>query len=68
MFDPLLVEFSRYEPIDDFKLPFQLHVHVLDRSLAPPQFAPKPAQEVYVTTAALRPTLSVEDFKPTRPK
>ncbi len=64
--DPLLVEFSEYRPQDDFRLPFQLKVHVLDRTRTPLLFAEKPAQEVYVTSAALRPKLALEDFQPTK--
>jgi len=62
--DPLLVEFSDYRAQDDFKLPQQLKVYVLDRSVAPLAFAEKASQEVYVTSAALRPKFTVEDFKP----
>jgi len=62
--DPLLVEFSQYQEQDGFKLPFQLRVHALDRAQAPVSFAKDAAQEVYVTAAALRPSLTVEDFKP----
>lgn len=64
--DPLLVMFSRYEASDDFRLPFVLLVHVLDRSESPARFAEKPSQEVYVTSASLRPKLSVADFQPER--
>src|SRR5262249_1960545 len=66
--DPPRVEFSKYQGQDDFSLPFQLKVHVLDRTKAPLAFGEKPAQEVYVTAAALRPSLTVEDFKPKPPK
>jgi hypothetical protein len=66
--DPLLVEFSQYQQQDDFKLPFQLRVHALDRSHAPATFAKDAAQEVYVTAAALRPKLTVADFEPRKPK
>lgn len=62
--DPLLVEFSAYQPSDDFTLPFQLRVHVLDRARTPPVFADDASQEVYVTSAALRPQLTLEDFQP----
>jgi hypothetical protein len=62
--DPLLVEFSKYVPQDDFRLPFVLLVHVLDRTRTPVAFAEKAAQEVYVTSASLRPKLTLEDFKP----
>jgi hypothetical protein len=62
--DPLLVEFSQYQEKDGFKLPFQLRVHGIDRTQAPASFAERAAQEVYVTAAALRPSLTVEDFKP----
>jgi hypothetical protein len=62
--DPLLVEFGRYETRDDFTLPFQLLVYVLDRSHKPAVFADEPSQEVYVTAAALRPPLTVADFDP----
>jgi hypothetical protein len=64
MIDPLLVEFSQYQAQDGFKLPFQLRVHALDRSHSPAVFAKDAAQEVYVTAAALRPSQTVEDFKP----
>lgn len=66
--DPLLVEFSDYRPQDDFVLPRQLKVHVLDRSVTPTLFAAKPAQEVYVTGAALRPKFTPADFQPQKPK
>src|SRR5262245_6489559 len=62
--DPILVEFSQYQEQDGFKLPFQLRVHSLDRTRPPASFAEAAAQEVYVTAAALRPSLTVEDFKP----
>lgn len=62
--DPLLVELAQYRPIDDFVLPYTLLVHVLDRELVPVTFAAKPSQEIYVTEAALRPKLSVADFRP----
>ncbi len=62
--DPLLVEFSEYREEDAFKLPFQLRVHALERAQVPPAFAEKAAQEVYVTSAVLRPALTVADFQP----
>jgi hypothetical protein len=62
--DPLLVEFSEYREQDAFKLPFQLRVYPLDRTQVPPAFAEEAAQEVYVTTAVLRPALKVADFQP----
>jgi hypothetical protein len=62
--EPLLVEFSKYEERDGFHLPLVLLVHVLDRAQVPASFAALPAQEVYVTSATLRPVLSVGDFKP----
>lgn len=62
--DPLLVEFSQYQAQDGFKLPFQLRVHALDRQQRPPAFAEHASQEVYVTSAALRPALTVADFQP----
>lgn len=62
--DPLLVEFSEYREQDAFKLPFQLRVYALDRAQMPPVFAAKAAQEVYVTSAVLRPALTVADFQP----
>src|SRR5262245_38400047 len=62
--DPILVEFAQYQEQDGFKLPFQLKVHALDRTRGPAAFAENAAQEVYVTAAALRPSLTVEDFKP----
>lgn len=65
--DPLLVEFSRYEERDGFRIPFALLVHVLDRSQSPATFAAEASQEVYVKTAALRPAFTVEDFKPKGP-
>ena len=66
--DPLLVEFSKYQEQDGFKLPFQLLVHAYDRTQKPAVFAKDPAQEVYVTSAALRPKLTIEDFKPRKKK
>jgi hypothetical protein len=62
--DPLLVEFSRYEERDGFRIPLVLKVHVLDRARSPVTFAERPSQEVYITSASLRPPLTVEDFKP----
>jgi hypothetical protein len=62
--DPLLVEFSRYEERDGFKLPFVLLVHVLDRSQTPSAFSAVASQEVYVTAARLGPPFTIEDFKP----
>jgi hypothetical protein len=62
--DPLLVEFSRYEERDGFRIPLVLKVHVLDRAQSPLAFAERPSQEVYITSASLRPPLTVEDFKP----
>jgi hypothetical protein len=62
--DPLLVEFRDYREHDGFKIPFVLLVHVLDREQTPPAFAERASQEVYVTEAALRPSLTVDDFKP----
>jgi hypothetical protein len=62
--DPLLAEFAQYQEQDGFKLPFQILVHALDRTHAPATFAEAAAQEVYVTTATLRPRLTVEDFRP----
>lgn len=62
--DPLLVEFSRYEDHDGFKLPMVLKVRPLDRTRPTAVFATDPAQEVYVKTAALRPKLTVADFRP----
>lgn len=62
--DPLLVQLSDYQERDGFRIPFQLRVHVLDRSSTPATFAKEASQEVYVTQAELRPTLTVEDFKP----
>ena len=66
--DPLLVEFSDYQARDDFKLPAQLKVHVLDRTAPPLRFPETPAQEVYVTSVALRPKFTPEDFKPAKKK
>lgn len=62
--EPLLVEFSKYQQQDDFKLPFVLLVHALDCTQSPPVFAEKASQEVYVTTASLRPKFTLADFKP----
>lgn len=62
--DPLLVEFSRYEERDGYRIPMALLVHVLDRKETPVRFAATASQEVYVTAAALRPSFTVEDFKP----
>lgn len=62
--DPLLVEFSEYKAQDAFHLPFQLRVYPLDRTQTPPAFVEKAAQEVYVTTAVLRPALALADFQP----
>jgi hypothetical protein len=62
--DPLLVEFSQYQEQDGFRMPFQIRVHVLDRAHAAPSFAPEASQEVYVTSAALRPSLTAEAFVP----
>ena len=62
--EPLLVEFSKYEEHDGFKIPLVLLVRVLDRTQAKPVFASAASQEVYVKTAALRPKLTVADFQP----
>jgi hypothetical protein len=62
--EPTLVEFSQVQEQDGFKLPFQLRVHALDRAQRPPVFAEAASQEVYVTSAALRPTFTVADFQP----
>ncbi|MSR62364.1 MAG: hypothetical protein EXS08_07965 [Planctomycetes bacterium] len=62
--DPLLVEFSKYEEHDSFKIPLVLLVRVIERTQPAPVFASAPAQEVYVKTAALRPKLTVADFQP----
>jgi hypothetical protein len=64
--DPFLVEFSKYEERDGFKIPLVLLVHAFDRARSPAAFQASPAQEVYLTSAALRPALKVEDFKPKR--
>jgi len=66
--DPLLVEFSKYEDHDGFKLPMVLKVRVLDRTQPKAVFAFDPSQEVYVKTAALRPKLTVADFQPKKQK
>lgn len=62
--DPLLVQFSKYEERDEFRIPLVLKVHVLDRTRSPLAFAERASQEVYVTSASLRPALKVEDFQP----
>ena len=62
--EPLLVEFSQYQAQDGYKLPFQLRAYALDRRQRPPVFQEEAAQEVYVTSASLRPKLSVADFQP----
>jgi hypothetical protein len=64
--DPLLVEFSKFEERDGFKIPFVLLVHAFDRTQSPPVFQASPTQEVYLVSAALRPALKVDDFKPQR--
>jgi hypothetical protein len=64
--DPLLVEFSAYRPEEEFVLPMQIRVHVLDRAELPARFTEKAAQEVYVKTLALRPKLTRADFEPKR--
>jgi hypothetical protein len=66
--DPLLVQFSTYQDRDGFRIPMTLLVHVLDRARSPIAFAERASQEVYVTSAALKPPLTVDDFKPTKPK
>jgi hypothetical protein len=62
--DPLLVEFSKYEERDGFRIPLVLLVHVLDRKRSPASFSELASQEVYVTAAALRPALTIADFQP----
>lgn len=65
--EPLLVEFSNYQESQDFRLPFQLFVYLLDRAESPPVFATSASQEVYITEASLRPSLTTADFQP-KPK
>jgi len=57
---PLFVYLSDYQEKDGFRLPMQLHVHVLDGAA----FADQASQEVYVKTAELRPQFTLQDFRP----
>jgi len=62
--EPLLVEFSNYRESEDFRIPYQLFVFARDPAQTPPAFADAASQEVYVTTASLRPPLTPDDFRP----
>lgn len=57
---PLFVYLSDYQEKDGFRLPMQIHVHVLDGK----SFADQASQEVYVKTAELRPKFTPKDFQP----
>ena len=61
---PMLIRLSKFRDEEGFRLPLTLLVHHLEPGSAPPRFAARPAQEIYVTRAELRPALSAESFLP----
>lgn len=63
--DALLVAFQNYQEAGGFRIPFTMLVHGPDPD-RPTRFLKAPAQEIWVTEADLRPSYTVEDFKPAR--
>ncbi|MCZ6597340.1 MAG: hypothetical protein O7B99_06870, partial [Planctomycetota bacterium] len=61
---PMLVQLERYEKVDGFWVPHQILVYRLVRTDGRVAFEEKPAQEIYVTRATLRPGLKPTDFEP----
>lgn len=64
---PMLIRLAGYRELDGFRVPHDLFVYGPDPSpsrLVGARFEDKPAQEIYVTEADLRPELSEDDFRP----
>jgi hypothetical protein len=61
--DALLVAFQNYQDQSGFRVPFTLLVHAPDPD-RPTRFLSAPVQEVWVTEADLRPSYTVDDFRP----
>lgn len=60
--EPMLILLEEYLERDGFRIPRVVKVHALDRKTA--SFAVKPAQDIHITDASLRPHLSEADFEP----
>lgn len=61
---PMMLQLDNYMDQDGFKIPRSFFVYYLDPLSPSERFDHKPAQEIYLKSAELRPLVSLEHFKP----
>jgi hypothetical protein len=61
---PMLLKLDNYIKQDSFFVPKSFFVFYIDPTEPVTRFQAKPAQEIYLNKAKLRPDLKLEDFKP----